>query len=213
MEYSLGLKINVDKTKRRLQDFIEFYGINGVYISYSGGKDSEVLCFLARELYPNIKIVFSNTGMEFPETVSQVLKRRSQGWNIDIVIPKRTFRDVLEKQGYPVISKTTSMAINRYRNAGSKEIADKRLGLIEGCKVGTNENVWEYIEKNNIDISEAYTKHGYKRTGCYGCLYGCYKGADENRMINLKQTHPKLYKFLMDEMNYKEICKELKISV
>jgi len=27
MEYSLGLKINVDKTKRRLQDFKEFYGI------------------------------------------------------------------------------------------------------------------------------------------------------------------------------------------
>jgi hypothetical protein len=64
-----------------------------------------------------------------------------------------------------------------------------------------------------MNLSEAYTKHGYKRTGCYGCLYGCYKGADENRMIKLKQTHPKLYKFLMDEMNYKEICKELKIPV
>jgi 3'-phosphoadenosine 5'-phosphosulfate sulfotransferase (PAPS reductase)/FAD synthetase len=95
---------------------------------------------------------------------------------------------------------------------GSCNVFDELKGHSNPMKFWTNENVWEYIEKNNIELSEAYTKHGYKRTGCYGCLYGCYKGADENRMVRLEETHPLLHKFLGDKMGYKGICEELGVE-
>ena len=49
----------------------QFYQrLNGkVYVSFSGGKDSTVLYWLARKIYPDIKAVFCNTGNEYPDFV------------------------------------------------------------------------------------------------------------------------------------------------
>ena len=43
-----------------------------VYVSFSGGKDSTVLYWLARKIYPDIKAVFCNTGNEYPDIVKFV---------------------------------------------------------------------------------------------------------------------------------------------
>ena len=50
---------------------IEFYNrVEGmVYVSFSGGKDSTVLLHLVRSIFPEVKGVFSNTGLEYPEIV------------------------------------------------------------------------------------------------------------------------------------------------
>ena len=52
----------------------QFYQrLNGkVYVSFSGGKDSTVLYWLARKIYPDIKAVFCNTGNEYPDIVKFV---------------------------------------------------------------------------------------------------------------------------------------------
>ena len=60
---SLPLSIKVSMTKRRIRDWVNYYGEDGVYISFSGGKDSTVLLHLAREMYPNIKACFVDTGL------------------------------------------------------------------------------------------------------------------------------------------------------
>jgi 3'-phosphoadenosine 5'-phosphosulfate sulfotransferase (PAPS reductase)/FAD synthetase len=43
------------------------YSNNNAYISFSGGKDSTVLFYLAKILKKDIKGVFFNTTNEFPE--------------------------------------------------------------------------------------------------------------------------------------------------
>ena len=44
-------------------------GVDKVYVSFSGGKDSTVLFHLARRLYPDILGVFCNTGNEYPDII------------------------------------------------------------------------------------------------------------------------------------------------
>ena len=40
---SLPLEIKVRMTQRRIRDWVEYWGEDGVYVSFSGGKDSTVL--------------------------------------------------------------------------------------------------------------------------------------------------------------------------
>lgn len=39
--YPLDMKIA--KTKLRIREWVDYYGVDGVYVSFSGGKDSTVL--------------------------------------------------------------------------------------------------------------------------------------------------------------------------
>jgi len=82
------------------------------YVSYSGGKDSTVLLHMVKRLYPDVEIVYVNTGLEYPEINYQV----SLQDNVTIIRPKRNFSEVLDRWGYPVISKEVSKNISRYRN-------------------------------------------------------------------------------------------------
>lgn len=68
--YPLELKIM--KTQQRIREWVSEYGEDGVYVSFSGGKDSTVLLHIVRSLYPNVEAVFANTGNEFPEIVNFV---------------------------------------------------------------------------------------------------------------------------------------------
>jgi len=101
---SLPLSVKIEKTKLRIKEWVEEYGIDGVYISFSGGKDSTVLLDIARKMYPNIKAVFIDTGLEYPE-IRQFVKNFD---NVDVVKPKMNFKEVIHKYGYPFISKEVS---------------------------------------------------------------------------------------------------------
>lgn len=53
-----------------ISSFVErMGGVDKVYVSWSGGKDSTVLLDLCRKIYPNILAVFCNTGNEYPDIV------------------------------------------------------------------------------------------------------------------------------------------------
>ena len=45
---ALPLSIKVQMTKRRIRDWVKVYGKDGVYVSFSGGKDSTVLLHIDR---------------------------------------------------------------------------------------------------------------------------------------------------------------------
>ena len=60
----LSRKIQITQT-RIIEWYIHFGG--NVCVSFSGGKDSTVLLHIARQIYPDIPAVFSNTGLEYPE--------------------------------------------------------------------------------------------------------------------------------------------------
>ena len=148
--YPLELKIM--KTKLRIQEWINEYGAEGVYVAFSGGKDSTVLLHIVREMYPNVEGVFANTGNEFPEIVQFVRKQENIKW----VKPRKSFAKVIKEEGYPVISKKTSRMIKDCQNPTEKNAKSRKLYLSDYAldKEGNITN----IKNNSFKI--AY-KHRY----------------------------------------------------
>ena len=70
---SLPLEDKITLTKLRIQEWYEHWE-GAVFVSFSGGKDSTVLLKLVRELYPDVKAVFCDTGLEYPEIKEHVKK-------------------------------------------------------------------------------------------------------------------------------------------
>lgn len=103
----LPLNVKVLMTKQRIRDWVNYYGLDRVYVSFSGGKDSTVLLHIAREMYPEIKATFSDTGLEYPE-IRKFVKTFD---NVDWLKPKMTFKEVIETYGYPFIGKEVSQAV------------------------------------------------------------------------------------------------------
>lgn len=65
--------------------------------------------------------------------------------------------------------------------------------------IWTEADVWDYIRRENLAISEIYHK-GVKRTGCMGCGFGAQFSDDERFSILLKE-HPKCYDMVMAYQN------------
>lgn len=107
MRQALPLDIKVSMTQQRIREWINQFGVEGVYVSFSGGKDSTVLLHLVREMYPDVPAVFVDTGLEYPE-IREFVKSFD---NVEWLKPKMNFKQVIQKYGYPFISKETSGAI------------------------------------------------------------------------------------------------------
>ena len=116
MLQSLPLDIKIMKTKRRIEEWIDYYGEDKVYISFSGGKDSTVLLDLVRQVNSNIPGVFIDTGLEYPET-KEFVKTID---NVTILRPKMSFKQVIEKYGYPMVSKEQANYLDDIRNSTEK---------------------------------------------------------------------------------------------
>ena len=104
---SLPLAAKVRMTENRIREWVTEYGEDGVHVNFSGGKDSTVLLDIVRRMYPGVKAVFVNTGLEYPE-IQQFVKTFD---NVTILRPKMRFDEVLRTYGYPLISKEVSSAI------------------------------------------------------------------------------------------------------
>ena len=103
---SLPLSAKIILSKMRIRQFYDYY--NGeIYVSFSGGKDSNVLLDIVRQEYPNVPAVFIDTGLEYPEIREFVKTIKNVTW----VKPAMNFKDVLEKYGYPLVSKEQAQCI------------------------------------------------------------------------------------------------------
>ena len=169
------LELKIEKSKLRIMEFVSQLGEEGVYISFSGGKDSTVLLHLVRSLYPDIEAVFSNTGLEYPELVQFVKSKE----NVTMVRPKKSFKKVLEEEGYPVVSKKVSRAIRDLQNptpnnvnirnlyltgitakgyeCPSRKLPKKWYKLID-APFKVSEKCCDYLKKNPIKEYEKKTK-------------------------------------------------------
>lgn len=111
LEYlqKLPLEEKITLSKSLIVSCMETFG-EQVYISFSGGKDSTVLSSLVCSLKPDILHLFSDTGCEYPETLSFVEEERQRGKNIVPVCPVCrdgsvwTFERVVATYGYPLFS-------------------------------------------------------------------------------------------------------------
>jgi 3'-phosphoadenosine 5'-phosphosulfate sulfotransferase (PAPS reductase)/FAD synthetase len=108
---AMPLPVKIAMTQTRIRAWVDYYGKDGVYVSFSGGKDSTVLLHLVRELYPDIPAIFVDTGLEYPE-IREFVKTFD---NVTWLKPKMNFRQVIEKYGYPFFSKEVSEAVEYSR--------------------------------------------------------------------------------------------------
>ena len=108
---SLPLSAKIQMTRQRIRAWIDEFGEDGVYVSFSGGKDSTVLLDIVRKDHPNIEAVFVNTGLEYPSVRQFALSKE----NVEELGPTMNFRDVIIKYGYPIISKEVSKRVYEYR--------------------------------------------------------------------------------------------------
>lgn len=151
---ALPLERKVGFTAARIAEWYTHYEGN-VHVSFSGGKDSTVLLHIARALYPDIKAVYADTGLEYPES-KEFVKTFD---NVDIVRPKKSFKQVLEEYGYPVISKEVANTIDGARKGSL--LRKHKLGLLENYR-GTplytdspfNNKKWQFLYDAPFRISD-----------------------------------------------------------
>lgn len=157
---SLTLEQKIQATKVRITEWYEHWQ-GKVYVSFSGGKDSTVLLDIARSIYPDIEAVFVDTGLEYPEIRKFVKTKENVTWLHPIKYDRKqrkyvrtNFCEVIEKYGYPVVSKEVSNAV---RNA------------VYNIKTGTDSVRYQQLRgelmKENGDPSEFNKKKW---------LYLCY---------------------------------------
>jgi 3'-phosphoadenosine 5'-phosphosulfate sulfotransferase (PAPS reductase)/FAD synthetase len=144
----LSLDIKIKMSLRRIRIFYDNH-LGSVYVAFSGGKDSTVLLHLVRSLFPDVPAVFINTGLEYPEVIDFVR-------HIDNVIhlkPKLSFSRVIQKYGYPVISKDVAYKIYEIRTSRSQKLINKRLyGDLKGN--GKLPYIWRFLLDAPFKISD-----------------------------------------------------------
>ncbi len=113
------------------------------YVSFSGGKDSTVLSYLAASAITEnqwtrtpLVLCFFDTGLEYPEIRDFVpkyvewLQKQFPALEIQLHIrkPEMSFRKTIETYGYPVVSKEISQAIKDARSCPTGKVMARFKG-------------------------------------------------------------------------------------
>ena len=283
------LSIKISKTQFRIREFYEYF--NGeVYVAFSGGNDSLVMLHIIRSMYPDVKAVFVDTGVEFPE-VRKFVKTFD---NVIFLKPQKNFSQIINDYGYPIISKDVSNSIrlarkniiegkdtyrvrqfdgsqkgSRFDKSKWKFLLDAPFKISEQCcdelkkkpfkkfeketglkgyigvlaseggvrlqgylKTGcnnyrfgnskplgfwTHQDILQYIKIYNLNMCPVYgdlifdearnklVVTGEPRTGCMGCMFGCHLEKSPNRFERMKISHPHMYNYFIDKLNFKSV--------
>ena len=150
----LNLNQKIDKSLCAID---EFYSVmkGKVYISFSGGKDSTVLLYLVRMLYPDVVAVFSDTGLEFPEIRDFVKTIDNVVW----VKPKHTFKFVIENYGIPYPTKEIARTIYQIKNTKSDKLRNKLLNGDEKGNMRKLPEKWKHLLGSDYNINSSCCYH------------------------------------------------------
>lgn len=150
-QWTLNQKI--DHSVGAIESFVNTTG-KTPFISFSGGRDSTVLLDLARRYFDkDMKAVFCNTGNEYPEIVRFV--RNTE--NVTVIRPKYTVRQVVEKYGFPLISKEQAQGIRQAKTTKSEKLLNIRLhgtDQSKGWVSGKIADRWQYLIDEPFMVSE-----------------------------------------------------------
>lgn len=155
---SLNIAEKIYLSQQQIHEWYEAWDGN-VYVSFSGGKDSTVLLHLVRSIYPEVPAVFVDTGLEYPEIRSFVKTFDNVVW----IKPEMTFQKIIEKYGFPVISKSTAQKIKEVKRT-KKDSALYKLRITgirkngEFSPMSKISNKWRYLINSPFMISDQCCK-------------------------------------------------------
>lgn len=142
------------------------------YVSFSGGKDSTVLAYLAARYLSSFRtppwelhLVFVNTGLEYPEIQKFVneyadwLRREFPRVTVNLhrLRPKMNIRQVVRKYGYSVVSKEVAGAVYEARKNPNCIRAKKIRGELldkDGNPSAYNCENWAFLLNAPFPISD-----------------------------------------------------------
>jgi len=123
------LEIKEKLTINRIEQFIERLDGN-VYLSFSGGMGSTVLYDIVNRINPDIKKAFIDTGNEYPEIRKFVKTKPDVIW----LKPEKNHQEVLQKYGFPVVSKEQAGYIEEVRNCKTNKARQRRCNDEKGAQ-------------------------------------------------------------------------------
>lgn len=117
---SMSYEEKIDYTRTIVKDAVNTFK-DKIAVACSFGKDSVLVLYFALQVDPNIKVVFSNTGVEYKETY-QFRDFLVKEWNLNYfeTQPIKSYWDCVKEYGYP---KKRSDYRRRKRGKGKGEKA------------------------------------------------------------------------------------------
>jgi len=186
-------------------------GTKTAFVGFSGGKDSIVIANLIKKSGVKYQLYYSFTGIDPPEVVRFI--RRNYPECI-FLKPKKTFWRNLSVNVPPsnrlrwcctALKKTPGINIpleHRIMGIRSEESVKRgkyeRVNFFEKLRhthyypiLKWNEaNVWDYIEKNNLEYPKLYDE-GFDRIGCVVCPYHSEKTGKKHEQY--REKYPKFF--------------------
>lgn len=144
-------------TADRIRELVQQYGTN-FYVSFSGGKDSEVAVdYTARLLkqwgISRMYVLNINTGLEYLSVhkfCKPFCEYISMKYDIEIILdiayPEMIYADVIKTYGYPLISKEVSQCIYEARKGLKNDDGtyQYRIDKLNGTHLDKNGNLSQY---------------------------------------------------------------------
>ena len=147
---------------QKIKQIIKKYDEDNFYISYSGGKDSNVLSALVDLALPcnQIPRVYADTGIELTSVRNFVREREDS--RIVIIKPSVPIKKMLEEEGYPFKSKVHSQMVARYQSKGLENYKGVRAytGMeltLKGTKpfrTCPKKLLYQFTDENTLKISD-----------------------------------------------------------
>lgn len=158
-------------TYEKLDEWYTAWG-GRCYVSFSGGKDSTVLAYLAARYLSSFRtppwelnLVFVNTGLEYPEIQKFVneyadwLRREFPRVNVNLhrLRPKMNIRQVVTKYGYSIVSKEVAGVVYETRKNPNCVRAKRLRGELldrDGNPSAYNCDNWAFLLDAPFPISD-----------------------------------------------------------
>ena len=114
----------------------------------------------------------------------------------------------------PIVATMASESMLRetdYLRVGQCNKFDQGHEKSKPLSIWMEEDIWQFIRENNIEIAEIYAK-GVDRTGCVGCGFGAQM-KDDRRLETFYRLYPKYYNMVLNFENngvtYREALREM----
>ena len=195
----MELSKKISTAKRLIEVALEKCAKEGkrLEVAYSGGKDSDVLLWLAREVCGNSDLLrpcYKNTTIDPPFTMTHVLSK-----NVEVLKPRLSFGEILQQKGFPSrFSRFCCEILKEYKVEDNALIGVRKCESVkrsqrykepESCRVFkqkeivhqyypllefTDSDIKFIIEKNNIECHPLYYDdkglfNVEQRLGCICC--------------------------------------------